>query len=383
MAAVVALTLVVVPSANAAASPPPAGLPTWPANPDWQGLVPGPSSDDVKPVGVVRTHGAVTNPNALTGQGGGSTVLTVEPGGPAAIVVLDFGKEVGGTPYVNVSGSTPTAPGSSNTLRVSTSEALAFLNTNKTTTLARAANAGDANVRVGTVAPFYVGSPITVDTGTGAETRTVTAVGIGAATNTTLILPSAPGDTTVNVASVAGYTVGSPLTIDTGAGAETSTISAVGTAAGAPTSVVYPASVGATNVKVGSVAGFAAGQRLILDTGAGLEVRTVSVVGTAATTAQTFTPAAAGATTVMVTSVNGLTVGADVDIDPGPNQDHVTLTSVGTAGTNSTVAAQNITSGLPIPSLTGANWIWNVPNANTSTPAGTVYLRKTLTVDDP
>src|SRR5947207_3049994 len=209
-AAVVALTLVVVPSTNAAASPTTAdGLPTWPANPDWQRLVPGPSSDDVRPVAVVRTHGAVTNPNALTGQGSGSTVLAVAPGGPSAIVVLDFGKEVGGTPYVNVSGSTPTAPGTSTTLRVSTSEALTFLNTNKTTTLARAANAGDTNVSVGTVAPFYAGSPITVDTGAGSETRTVTAVGTGAATNTTLVVPAAPGDTNLDVASVAGYTVGS------------------------------------------------------------------------------------------------------------------------------------------------------------------------------
>jgi hypothetical protein len=41
------------------------GLPTWPQNPDWQRLVPGPSSDDVKPVRIVRTHGAVTNAQAL------------------------------------------------------------------------------------------------------------------------------------------------------------------------------------------------------------------------------------------------------------------------------------------------------------------------------
>src|SRR6185437_3559715 len=151
-----------------------------------------------------------------------------------------------------------------------------FLNTNKTTTLARAANACDTSVGVGTGAPFYVGSPITVDTGTGSETMAVTAIGTGAATNTTPAVPAAPGDPNLNVASVAGYTVGSPVTVDAGAGAETSTISAVGTAAGPPTTVVYPAGAGATNVKVGSVAGFAAGQRLILDTGAGLEVRTVT-----------------------------------------------------------------------------------------------------------
>src|SRR5690242_21630077 len=78
------------------------GLPVWPDNPNWQSLVSGPSSDDVKPIGVVRTHGNVVNANALSGSSFGSAVLTVSPGGPSAIVVLDYGREVGGTPYLNV-----------------------------------------------------------------------------------------------------------------------------------------------------------------------------------------------------------------------------------------------------------------------------------------
>jgi hypothetical protein len=130
------------------------GLPTWPASPDWQGLVPGPSSDDVKPVSVVRTHGSVTNPQALTGAGG-SAVMTVEPGGRPAVVVLDYGHEVGGTPYVTVSANTPSAPATSTTVRISTSEALPFLTANATTTLSRDAAAGDAEVKVASVAPFY------------------------------------------------------------------------------------------------------------------------------------------------------------------------------------------------------------------------------------
>ena len=313
------------------------GLPMWPANPDWQSLVPGPKSDDVKPVRITRTHGSVTNAQALV-DGNGSTVLTMPPGGPPAIVVLDYGQEVGGTPYAAVSASTP----ASNNLRISTSEALPFLNASTTTTLARDANTGDANVKVVSAAPFYVGSPVTIGSGAGAQTRNVTAVGSAAAPNTTSILPANPGDTTLNVASVTGYTVGSPLTL----GTETLTITAVGTAAGAPTTVVYPAAAGATNVKVASVAGFAAGQRLLLDTGAGLEVRTVSGVGTAATTSQLFSAAAAGDTNVKVTSVIGLTVGGEIDIDPGPGQDHVTITGVGTAATNTGVAAPNVTTGL-------------------------------------
>src|SRR3954447_18160892 len=86
-----------------------AGLPRWPDHPNWQRLVPAPPGDQVTPVRVVRTAGSVTNPQALTGQRHGSTVLTVAPGGPAASVVLDFGHEVGGEPDVNVSGSGPGA----------------------------------------------------------------------------------------------------------------------------------------------------------------------------------------------------------------------------------------------------------------------------------
>jgi hypothetical protein len=117
-AAMMTAAVVVLVSANPAA----AALPTWPANPNWQALVPAPSSDDVRPVSVVRTQGSVSNAAALV-QGTGTTVMTVPSGGQPAAIVLDFGKEVGGTPYITVSASTP----SSNTVRVSTSEALQFL----------------------------------------------------------------------------------------------------------------------------------------------------------------------------------------------------------------------------------------------------------------
>ena len=46
-------------------------------------------------------------------------------GGSPAAVVLDFGKEVGGTPFIVVSSSTA----SSASVRISTSEALSFLTT--------------------------------------------------------------------------------------------------------------------------------------------------------------------------------------------------------------------------------------------------------------
>ena len=102
-----------------------AALPTWPDNPNWQSLVLGPSSDDVRPVRVVRTAGSVSNAGVLVGQGTGTASLTVPQGGAPAAIVLDFGKEVGGTPYIVVSSSTA----SSATVRISTSEALPFLTT--------------------------------------------------------------------------------------------------------------------------------------------------------------------------------------------------------------------------------------------------------------
>ena len=334
---------------SAAAEP---GLPMWPDNPNWQSLVPAPSSDDVKPADVVRTAGSVTNPQALTGHGTGSTVLSVSPGEPPASVVIDYGREVGGTPYVTVSDSSPIAPATSNTVRISTSEALTYLSPN--TTLARAASAGDANIKVASVSPFSVGRQVSVDAGGSTETATVTAVGTAAAANTSLVAPASAGDTAVNVASVSGYTVGSPLAVDTSAGTETATISAVGTAAGAPTTIAAAAGAGDTNVQARSVSGFAVGQSLLLDTGAVFERRTVSNVGTATAVSSLFSAAVAGDTNVKLTNVAGLNVGATLDLEPGGGQDQVTVTSVGTAGTNTTVAVANpLSTNLKVASVTG------------------------------
>lgn len=351
------------------------GVPQWPANADWQQYVPGPSSDDVKAVAITRAHGDVTNPEALLG-GGGSTTLTMEEGGPSAVIVLDYGQEVGGTPYINVS-----SVSGSPSVRISTSEALPFLNSNQNTSLARDAAAGATNVKVANANPFYVGTDITIDEGDAAETRTITDVGTAAADDTSLVLPASGGDTNISVASVNDYAVGGPITI----GDEDATITAVGTAAGAPTTIVYPVSAGATNVKVASVASFGVGEKVLIDTGAGAEVRTAASVGTPATTTSLFSAASAGDTNIKVTSVSGLAVGNEIDVEPGANQDHVTITNVGTAGVNTTVSVANTTTGLSVPSYSAdpvANWVWNTENAGSSA-AGPIYLRKTFTVADP
>jgi hypothetical protein len=208
------------------------GVPQWPANADWQQYVPGPSSDDVKAVAITRAHGDVTNPEALLG-GGGSTTLTMEEGGPPAVIVLDYGQEVGGTPYINVS-----SVSGSPSVRISTSEALPFLNSSENTSLALDASAGDTNVKVEDTNIFYVGTDITIDEGDAAETRIVTDVGTPA-TTTSLFSAASPGDTNVKVTSVVGLAAGSEIDVEPGANQEHVTITNVGTA-GIATTVSAP-----------------------------------------------------------------------------------------------------------------------------------------------
>jgi Bacterial alpha-L-rhamnosidase 6 hairpin glycosidase domain len=74
----------------------------WPTNPDWQQYVEGPSTPNVTPVAVVSTSGNVTNVAALASGGSGSATLTMASGGAAPVIILDYGKDVGGFPYFTV-----------------------------------------------------------------------------------------------------------------------------------------------------------------------------------------------------------------------------------------------------------------------------------------
>ena len=94
--------------------------------------------------------------------------------------------------------------------------------------------------------------------------------------------------------------------------------------------------------------------------------------------------ASAGATNVKVSSVANYHLGGTINIDTGDGGNRLesrVITNIGTAPT--TVAAQNVITGTPAPVLTGANWIWNVAGANTTTPVGPIVLRKTFQVADP
>lgn len=96
--------------------------PPWPSAPDWQSYVETPSSATVCPTAVVSTSGTVTGAQNLVCGGSGTTTLTLAPGGDTPTIVLDYGRNVGGLPYFDVSAET-----GSPTLQAGYSEAQQYL----------------------------------------------------------------------------------------------------------------------------------------------------------------------------------------------------------------------------------------------------------------
>jgi hypothetical protein len=126
------------------------------------------------------------------------------------------------------------------------------------------------------------------------------------------------------------------------------------------TTLAAAATSGDTNIKVTTITGFVAGQSVNVDTGAGLETRTIAAVGTAGATGSgiTLTAAltqahAAGA------QVNDATINVDID-SSGGNQETVGVASVGTAGGGGT--GVTLTSALTKAHVQGA------PLANSAAP---------------
>jgi beta-galactosidase GanA len=224
----------------------------------------------------------------------------------------------------------------------------------QTTLAGGAAPAGTTSLDLLSTTGFAAGQKITVGSGATSATATVTAVGAGAATPTPLSAPVSPGATSINVASVNGFAVGQQIAIGTGPTAETATVTSVGTAATGATQLYAPASAGDTTVHVANAAGFTVGQPIAIGTGAnysagGFEQATVTSVGTQARDTDLAAPALAGDTTIKVASVTGLNPGDSVVIDYltsngcagcGPadanNQETDTITAVGTAGATGT-----------------------------------------------
>ncbi len=109
------------------------------------------------------------------------------------------------------------------------------------------------------------------------------------------------------------------------------------------TTLSAASAAGATNIKVASVADFAAGQTIMIDTGANLETAVIATVGTAgATTVGTATDV--GATVIPVASAIGFSAGQTITIDSGANHETAVVASTtggrrGGGGATITVAA--------------------------------------------
>jgi hypothetical protein len=108
-----------------------------------------------------------------------------------------------------------------------------------------------------------------------------------------------------------------------------------------PATVFAAASpVGAINIKVATVAGFAPGQTIMIDTGANRETAVIATVGTAgATIAGAATDV--GATIIRVAGAIGFSPGQAITIDVGANQETAVVVSAtgGRGGANIAVAA--------------------------------------------
>jgi hypothetical protein len=93
---------------------------------------------------------------------------------------------------------------------------------------------------------------------------------------TTLPAGSAAGATNIKVASVEGFSAGQKITVDPGANAESAVIATVGTAGA--TTVSSAIAAGATDIPVASPMGFAAGESITVDEGGNSETAVVASV---------------------------------------------------------------------------------------------------------
>jgi hypothetical protein len=213
--------------------------------------------------------------------------------------------------------------------------------------LAVPAHAGESILR--TTSGMTAGNTISIDTGGAAETRKIASLGTAASANTTLWQPAPDGlvtvpvgSSSVPVTSVAGFTVGEKIAL--GYGSTYPTIArtteryevATVTGVGKPGTQAYlgaDAPVGATNIKVTSVANISAGDTIRLDiasVGHGIETVTVTRVGTQASRAALLANVPAGATNIKVRNVNGFAAGDQITI--GTPGETVTINAVGSAG---------------------------------------------------
>ena len=196
-------------------------------------------------------------------------------------------------------------------------------------TAALAADAGprSANLTVDTVVPFAPGTPVTIGSGADQEICTVTHVGTGADSGA-LAAPAAPGDRVLRIVGTGmggqsipvfmpiGFAAGGSVTVGTGHSAETAVIASVGTSSSLGTTTAAPSAAGDRTLYVVSVAnsdiGIAnyVGDPITVDGGTAEEVRVITAVGSSAAAATSTSAAvAAGDRRVRLASVAGVVTG--------------------------------------------------------------------------
>jgi hypothetical protein len=205
-------------------------------------------------------------------------------------------------------------------------------------------------------------SAVTIPAGTKLATHGFYLLGLS---NSGLAAPAHKGDSTVYLTSTVGMSVGDSLAIDTGAGAETRTIVTIGTEAPQLTGsttvwqplpdgpvLTIPAgstSVPVTSVSVTNTTPLAVGDRIALGYGATYpvvaatreqyEIATVTAVGKPGTQGRLAARAPAGSTNLKVFALTNISVGDKIRLDVasvGHGIETVTVTAVGTAGPTGT-----------------------------------------------
>ena len=213
----------------------------------------------------------------------------------------------------------------------------------ESTNLTVTANPGDSRIQVQSIAGLLAGDQITLGRGSVAENATIKSVGTASpavplsesASAGSAVVHVGPAPTATGVPgtaqAAAQFVAGENVTIGSGATAEKNVIASVGTydMATTPTTVVLPpggsgtvaAPAGATNVEVASTANFLKGDTITIGTGAGAESRTITSAGGAGSGATLSAAANAGDLQVTVTSPAGLQAGQYITLGQGGSQD--------------------------------------------------------------
>jgi hypothetical protein len=170
----------------------------------WKSYLEQPRSSDVKPISATVLSGSVSNADGLTSAHDGPATLTVRPGGKPAIVLLDYGVEVEGSPYINVHSST--TGGAPLSVSLAFTEAQGYLRTPGSSTLAAASAAGATTI---TVQPGTRRNPLTF----AADDR----VSVGSPTETSEIVSVSGGTLTLKTPLAAAHPAGATVTSTPGA----------------------------------------------------------------------------------------------------------------------------------------------------------------------